>query len=509
MRALISVYDKSDLEAFASGLVEMGWSLISTGGTLSFLREVGLPVTGVDAITGFPEILDGRVKTLHPAIHGGILARRMHPDDLATLQEHGLELIDMVVGNLYPFAATISRPNVTMAEALENVDIGGPAMIRAAAKNFPDVLVITEPTNYKDVLAQLRSGEDSLEFRQSLAAKAFAHIATYDALIASYLGVESRELPDRLPIAADKAIDLRYGENPHQRAAAYRRVSPCLPVHGVLDATQLQGKELSYNNVLDADAALALCRRVDGPACVIVKHAIPCGAAVRESSVEAFSSALAGDPVSAFGGIVAINREVDRATAECMSEIFFEVILAPAFSEEARTILGKKKNLRLLTLDSKDWAVQNYQSVRSIAGGFLVQDADVADDNNEWKLTTTIEPTVEQRADLAFAWEVVRSVRSNAIVLVRDLAVVGVGPGQPNRLDCVKIALARAGDKGPGSVMASDAFFPFADGVQAGIEGGVVAIVQPGGSLRDAEVIGACDTASVGMYFTGTRHFLH
>jgi phosphoribosylaminoimidazolecarboxamide formyltransferase / IMP cyclohydrolase len=509
VRALVSVYDKTGLETFARGLVDLGWELISTGGTLSFLRDHDLPAGSVEDVTGSPEFLDGRVKTLHPAIHGGILARRDNPNDIAALANQKITPIDLVAVNLYPFEATVRRPESSLAEVLENIDIGGPTMLRAAAKNFTDVVVVCQPHSYEAVLTALRADGITREERMRLASHAFAHVANYDALIAEWLGRHDpfpaeRAIPGRL------ATVLRYGENPHQSAAAHRRVYPGPEVFGVLDAEKLAGKELSYNNLLDADAAFSLCRRFDQPVCVIVKHTIPCGVAMRDHAAEAFRLALAGDPISAFGGIVAINRPIDAALAREIGQTFFEVVLAPDYSVEARSILAKRSQLRILRLADELWPPTAERTVRSIAGGLLIQDADTApDDPTAWVVPTRATPSSDQRTDLEFAWEVVRAVRSNAIVLVRDKVVVGVGPGQPNRVDAVRIAVGRAGDRATGSVLASDAFFPFADGPEAAIAAGIAAIIQPGGSVRDGEVVAACDDGDVPMIFTGRRHFVH
>ena len=509
MRALLSVYDKTGLATFARGLLDLGWELISTGGTLAFLRDHDLPTVSVEDVTGSPEILGGRVKTLHPAIHGGILARRDDLEDMAVLGNQKITPIDLVAVNLYPFEATVRRPEVSSAKALENIDIGGPTILRAAAKNFPDVLVICQPDSYEAVLTALRADGITREERMGLAAKAFAHVANYDALIAKWMGWED-PFPQDCSIPGRLAAVLRYGENPHQSAAAYRRIYPGPEVFGVLDAEQLAGRKLSYNNLLDADAAFSLCRRFDQPACVIVKHTIPCGAAVRDDAAEAFRLALAGDPVSAFGGIVAINRPIGVALAREIGQTFFEVVLAPDYSAEAQSILAQRSQLRILRLADERWPSSAERTVRSIAGGLLIQDADTApDDPTAWVVPTRATPSSDQRTDLEFAWEVVRAVRSNAIVLVRDKAVVGVGPGQPNRVDAVRIAVGRAGDRAAGSVLASDAFFPFDDGPEVAIAAGIAAIIQPGGSVRDGDVIAACDDADVPMIFTGRRHFVH
>ena len=511
MRALLSVYDKAGVIELARGLVELGHEIISTGGTFQAIARVGLPVTPVSAITGFPEILDGRVKTLHPAIHGALLARRDAPAHLAALAEHQIDPIDLVAVNLYPFGDTIADPTVSLATALEHIDIGGPAMIRAAAKNFPGVIVLTDPADYEPTLNLLRQGEIDATRRRELAAKAFAHVATYDSVVAEYLGHDL--LPPALALAGRKARDLRYGENPHQPAAAYHRLAAGPDHGGVLDAVQLAGKELSFNNLLDADAAWAAVSNITTPAVAIIKHTIPCGLACRDQLADAFAAALAGDPVSAFGGIVALNREVDETTARQLVEVFFEVVIAPGFAAEAIDVLGRKRQLRLLALAANQLPAPvagPVRDVRTIAGGFLVQAADnLADDPTAWRVVTRRTPTDQEWADLRFAWHAVRHVKSNGIVLVRDQAVVGVGSGQPNRVESVRIAVAKASERAAGSVLASDAFFPFPDGLEAAAAAGVRAAVQPGGSVRDAEVIAAADGADMAMVCTGVRHFRH
>jgi phosphoribosylaminoimidazolecarboxamide formyltransferase/IMP cyclohydrolase len=510
MRALLSVYDKTGIVAFGHGLTALGYELVSTGGTLAALRTAGLAVTAVSDVTGFPEILDGRVKTLHPHIHGGLLARRDDLDHLATLAEHEIAPIDVVAANLYPFAETVAQADVSLADALEQIDIGGPAMIRAAAKNFPDVAVLTDPADYSPALDVLRAGEPSLAWRRALAAKAFAHTAAYDTVAAEYLR-DPGEWPAEVSFAGRLARPLRYGENLQQRAAAYTRQRAGPPAAGVLDAEQLAGKELSFNNLLDADAAWRAVQGFDEPAVVIVKHTIPCGLAVRGDLAAAFAEALQGDPVSAFGGIVALNRRVDAETARRLSEVFFEVVIAPGFADDALEQLDKKKALRLLAMPgfaecapAADW------DVRPIAGGFLVQTADdLPADPASWRVVTARPPDARERDDLVFAWQAVRHVKSNAIVLVRDRVLIGVGNGQPNRVESVRLAVGKAGERASGAVLASDAFFPFADGLEAAVAAGVTAAVQPGGSVRDDEVIAAADRAGLAMLFTGTRHFRH
>ena len=510
-RALLSVYDKTGIVELGRGLVELGFELISTGGTLAALADAGLPVTAVSAVTGFPEILDGRVKTLHPRIHGGLLARRDDPVHQSVLEAHAIAPIDFVAANLYPFAATIARPDVSLADALENIDIGGPAMLRAAAKNFPAVVIVTDPVDYPSILADLKAGDVSVERRRELAAKAFAHTGAYDAVVAEYLR-DDAAWPVEISFAGKLIQPLRYGENPQQRGAAYRRLRAGAPLVGVLDAEQLAGKELSFNNLLDADAAWSALRGIAVPAVAIVKHTIPCGLAERVNLADAFAEALRGDPVSAFGGIVALNRPVDGETARRMAEIFFEVVISPGFDDEAIERLGRKKGLRLLRMPPEA-AFDDPGAdldVRPIAGGFLVQTPDQAsDDPAAWRVVTEREPGERELADLHFAWHAVRHVKSNAIVLVRDRAVVGVGSGQPNRVESVRIAVAKAGGRAAGSVLASDAFFPFPDGLEAASAAGVTAAVQPGGSVRDEAVILAADRAGVAMLFTGARHFRH
>lgn len=509
MRALLSVYDKTGIEELARELVALGWELISTGGTLSALQAAGVPVTQVSDVTGFPEILDGRVKTLHPLIHGGLLARLELPEHQAALAEHEIEPIGLVACNLYPFEATVGRPDVSLVDAVEQIDIGGPAMIRAAAKNYQHVTIVVSPTDYGSVLADLRSGSIDEERRRELAARAFAHVSAYDAVVAEYLRGSAPEFPMELSISGRKTQDLRYGENPVQHAAAYRRLAGGKPLGGVLSARQLHGKELSFNNLLDADAAWGALRRFGRPAVSIVKHTIPCGLAVHDELATAFDRALAGDPVSAFGGIVALNQSVDVATAERIGDIFFEVIIAPGFDTEALEMLKRKKQLRLLSLEAGASGEERW-TVRAIEGGLLVQEPDRrADDPSSWTVVTDREPTGAERRDLGFSWEACRYVKSNAIVLAQDEAVLGVGSGQPNRLESVKIAVSKAGDRSKGSVLASDAFFPFPDGLEVAIAAGITAAVQPGGSVRDAEVIAAANRARIAMLFTGVRHFLH
>ena len=515
MRAIISVSDKTNVEVLGQGLAELGATVFSTGGTRRALEAAGVPVRSVSELTGFPEILDGRVKTLHPAIHGGILARRDRPSHLAELAKHGLEPVDLVAVNLYPFAETVSQPGVTLAEALEQIDIGGPTLLRAAAKNFPAVIPLCDPTDYAPVLEALRKGGLDQAARQRLAAKAFHHTATYDALVAAYLTTsEGRVLdpsywPDELALSLHKVSELRYGENPHQRAAFYALTQPGQGAIGLVGARQLQGKDLSYNNILDASAAWSVIADFPPPAVAIIKHTNPCGLAQAQDLLEAYRLALAGDPVAAFGGIVAVNTLVDGALAQQMVRHFYEMILAPAFTREALTYFATRRDLRLLELpllkESVRWVW------RSVPGGMLVQEADRLGEAEvrEGRVVTRRAPTAEEWQALDFAWRAVRHIKSNAIVLARGQALVGMGAGQPSRVAAVEIAVKIAGERATGSVLASDAFFPKPDGVEAAAAAGVTAIVQPGGSIGDQDVIAAADQAGMAMVFTGVRHFQH
>ncbi len=514
MRALLSCSDKTGIVEFGRGLVDLGYELVSTGGTSDALRAAGLPVTSVADVTGMPEMLDGRVKTLHPAIHGGILARTDTLDHQHQLALHGITPIQVVAVNLYPFEQTVRVPGVTFDAAIEQIDIGGPALVRAAAKNHTAVVITTDPADYPMILDALGEAAMSSATRRRLAAKAFGHVATYDSLIAEYLradGIES-EFPEELPIGLRHDRSLRYGENPHQRAAAYRviRTTPNGP--GILDAEQICGPELSFNNLLDADAAWSALRISTEPTAAIVKHMIPCGLATRPRIVPAFEAALAGDPVSAFGGIVALNRPVTAELATKLRETRFDIIVAPAFTAEAAARLGRRQSLRLLRLSAPPDALDHTGALdlRQIYGGVLAQTPDThVDDPANWKVVTLRAPTPPEAHDLHYAWQAVRYVKSNAIVLVKDEAVIGVGSGQPNRLESVAIATKRAGDRAQGSAMASDAFFPFADGLESAVAAGVTAVVQPGGSVRDGEVIAAANAAGLAMTFTGVRHFRH
>ncbi|MBO8158880.1 bifunctional phosphoribosylaminoimidazolecarboxamide formyltransferase/IMP cyclohydrolase [Thermosyntropha sp.] len=504
-RALISVSDKNGVVEFAKGLERLGYEIISTGGTYKVLSEAGVKVVKVSDITGFPEILDGRVKTLHPMIHGGILARRTE-EHLKQLEANGIGTIDIVAVNLYPFRATIEKPDVTLEEAIENIDIGGPAMIRAAAKNYQDVVVIVNPDYYGPVLKELEmEGEVKPEIRLKLAMEAFSHTAAYDSLISRYLaGLIGNKFPDNLVFAGEKVYELRYGENPHQKAAFYRDTMPGI---GLPDAKKLGGKELSYNNIIDAEAAYKLVNEFAEPACVIIKHTNPCGAALGKTLREAFDKAFAADPVSAFGGIVAFNRKVDLKAAEKAAEFFMEVVVAPSYEEDALEFLRRKSNLRILELPAVS---EKGLEVKTVKGGFVVQESDNFDVNpDNLKVVTSISPVPSELDDLLFAFKVVKHVKSNAIVIAKDGMTLGVGAGQMNRVGAARIALEQAGDKCKGAVMASDAFFPFKDTVELAAKFGIKAIIQPGGSVRDEESIKACEENNIAMVFTGVRHFKH
>ncbi len=511
-RALVSVSDKRDLIPFATGLAELDIEILSTGGTARALRDAGIDVVDVSAKTGFPEIMDGRVKTLHPTIHGGLLGRR--GTDEPVMAEHGIEPIDLLVVNLYPFEQTIAREDATIDDAIENIDIGGPAMIRAASKNHDGVGVIVDPGDYEDVLGMLRGGSLALEERRRLAAKAYAHTAAYDTAITKYLAASLGDDPlGSTQLYAGRLVDtMRYGENPHQRAAFY--ADQRVPPGSLAGARQLNGKALSYNNIADSDAALECVKQFDAPACVIVKHANPCGVAVAESIAAAYDKAFKTDPTSAFGGIIAFNRPLDAATARAIIDRqFVEVIVAPEVEAEATDVVATKKNVRLL--ETGAWATEPEAGFdfKKVSGGLLVQDTDggvitAAD----LKVVTERQPTAALIDDLLFAWTVVKYVKSNAIVFCKDHMTVGIGAGQMSRVYSTKIAAIKAADEGlavKGSVMASDAFFPFRDGIDAAAEHGIAAIIQPGGSMRDDEVIAAANEHGLAMVFTGMRHFRH
>ncbi|MBI4497641.1 MAG: bifunctional phosphoribosylaminoimidazolecarboxamide formyltransferase/IMP cyclohydrolase [Chloroflexi bacterium] len=511
MRAIVSVSEKTGLEAFARSLADLGWELVSTGGTRRALEQGGVPVRGIEDLTGFPEILDGRVKTLHPAVHAGLLARRDLPDHLAQLERHGLGTIDLVAVNLYPFVQTVARPEVALEDALEQIDIGGPTLLRAAAKNFPWVLTVADPTDYGPVIDALRSGTADLALRRNLAAKAFQHVAYYDTAVAAYLRGTDAAFPQEFTVAVSKAFDLRYGENPHQQAAFYR--TPAVgrpPEYGVATAQQLQGKELSFNNIADADAAWGVVCDFAAPTVAVIKHANPCGLASHDDLSEAYRRAFAGDPVSAYGGIVACNRPVTEAMAREMGPVFYEVVIAPAYEPGALETLRRKRDLRILATGGLPHPGTEGWDLRRVRGGYLVQTPDaLSEEQVRWRTVTRREPTPQELADLLFAWRAVKHVKSNAIVLAQGRSLLGVGPGQPNRVTSVQLAVQRAGDRARGSVLASDAFFPFPDGVEAAAAAGATAIIQPGGSIRDEESIRVCDEHGLAMVFTGTRHFRH
>ncbi|WP_059047137.1 bifunctional phosphoribosylaminoimidazolecarboxamide formyltransferase/IMP cyclohydrolase [Paenibacillus rubinfantis] len=511
-RALVSVSDKTGIVDFCRELSQLGVEIISTGGTKNLLAKEGVPVIGISDVTGFPEILDGRVKTLHPAVHSGLLAVRDSEEHQAQMKELGLDYIDLVVVNLYPFQETIAKPDVTYEDAIENIDIGGPTMLRSAAKNHAFVSVVVDAADYGTVLDEVRAGGDTtLETRKRLAAKVFRHTAAYDALISDYLSkVTGDPLPERYTVTYEKIQNLRYGENPHQKAAFYRK--PLAAADTLTGAEQLHGKELSYNNINDANAALQIVKEFDEPAVVAVKHMNPCGVGVGTSVLEAYQKAYEADPVSIFGGIVAANRIVDADTAMLLKEIFLEIILAPGFTDEALEILTKKKNIRLLKLGGLELGAKRSSQfvVTSIDGGMVVQESDVHSlKESDLTVVTDRKPTEAELKQLLFGWKVVKHVKSNAIVLAKDDMTIGVGAGQMNRVGAAKIAIEQAGDKVKGSVLASDAFFPMGDTVEAAAKAGVTAIIQPGGSVKDEESIKVANEYGIAMVFTGVRHFKH
>lgn len=500
-RSLFSVYDKTGLVDFARPLAGRGVELVASGGTAHTLREAGLSVHPVSDVTNSPEILGGRVKTLHPAIHGGILSRRT-PADRAELGGLGWDEIDLVVVNLYPFEKTAADPHASLETAIEQIDIGGVALLRAAAKNFAHVTVVCDPADYTPILKEIEAQEEvSPETRHRLAVKAFAHTATYDAGIWRYLAGEENLLPERLVLGLRKLTDLRYGENPHQQAALYALPGATGPLGGKL----LQGKPLSYNNLLDLDAAWRAAVAFERTTLVVVKHLSPCGFASANTLAEAFSLALAGDPVSAFGGVIAANRTFDGPTARALGDLFVEAIVAPAFTDEAQEVLSVRKGCRLLALER---TVPDGIEVRSVRGGLLVQQRDQGD-QAEWQVVTHRAPTGAEMEALRFAWRAVAHVKSNGILLAQGEAAVGIGGGLPSRVDAVRLAVAKAGERAQGAALASDAFFPFPDGVKVAARAGVTAIVQPGGSVRDREVIEAADQTGLAMCFTSVRHFRH
>ena len=517
-RAILSVSDKAGLSTFARGLAELGFELVSTGGTAKALRAEGLEVVDVSAITRFPELLDGRVKTLHPAVHGGILARRDVAEDLAAIAEHGIAPIDVVVVNLYPFRETVARPGVTREEAVEQIDIGGPSLLRAAAKNHRFVAVLVDPADYEPVLGELRAGAVPEKTRRRLMRKVFAHTAAYDLAIARHFEAEegpseSEALPASLSVAVELRQPLRYGENPHQRAAWYRWPDSGAG-EGLASARILQGKELSYNNLLDLHSAIGCVREIPETAAVLVKHNTPCGVAQAAGLAAAYRLARDADAVSAFGGIVAVNESVDGATAAALAETFLEAIAAPGYAPEALATLAAKKNLRLLELPSLQRGQGSRPArpleLRSVGDGLLLQEADVLPaDPKAFRVVSRRAPTPEEERALLFAWRVVRHVRSNAIVFATADRTVGIGGGQTSRVEAVELAARKGGERLRGSAVASDAFFPFRDGLDAAAKAGATCVIQPGGSVRDAEVIAAADEHGLAMVFTDRRHFRH
>jgi phosphoribosylaminoimidazolecarboxamide formyltransferase/IMP cyclohydrolase len=509
-RALISVSDKTGVVEFAKQLAAMGIEIVSTGGTMKTLREAGIPVIYISDVTKFPEMMDGRVKTLNPYIHGGILAVRDNPDHVAAMQEHEIYPIDLVVVNLYPFRQTIAKPGVTQEEAVENIDIGGPAMVRSAAKNFRYVTVVVKPDRYDEVLSQLKAtGEVAETTRLVLMREAFTHTAEYDAAISRYFSRQTGEgeYPSTLILAWQKLQDLRYGENPHQTAAFYRDNDAAT---GVAQARQLSGKELSFNNIVDLESAYSIVAEFPKPAVAIIKHTNPCGTATANEIATAYKLAYEADPVSAFGGIVALNRTVDAATAEQLKEIFLEAIIAPTFEAAALEILGSKKNVRLLEAELPLTRAKPRYDIKTVSGGMLVQTTDTGDaPMTDWKAVTKRMPTDAEMKEMELAWKVVKHVKSNAIIITREGRTVGVGAGQMNRIGAAEIALKQAGEAARGAVLSSDAFFPFRDTVDAAAKAGITAIIQPGGSMRDDESIAAADEHGIAMIFTGMRHFKH
>lgn len=512
-RALISVSDKAGIVEFAQALKDLGWDIISTGGTKAALDEAGLETIAIDDVTGFPEMMDGRVKTLHPNIHGGLLARRDLDTHLTAAKENNIELIDLVVVNLYPFKETIIRPDVTYSKAVENIDIGGPSMLRSAAKNHASVTVIVDPADYEVVLKELTEvGETNYATRQRLAAKVFRHTAAYDALIAEYFTAQvGEDKPEKLTLTYDLNQSMRYGENPQQDADFYQKAIPT--DYSIASAKQLNGKELSFNNIRDADAAIRIIRDFkDRPTVVALKHMNPCGISQADTIEEAWDNAYEADSVSIFGGIIVLNREVDAATAEKMHPVFLEIIIAPSYSEEALAILtNKKKNLRLLELpfDAQD-ASQVEPEFTGVVGGILVQNQDVVEENPDtWEVVTERQPNDQEKEALLFAWKAIKYVKSNGILIANDHMTLGVGPGQTNRVASVRIAIEQAKDRLEGAALASDAFFPFADNIEEIAAAGIKVIVQPGGSVRDQDSIDAANKHGIAMVFTGVRHFRH
>jgi phosphoribosylaminoimidazolecarboxamide formyltransferase / IMP cyclohydrolase len=510
MRAILSVSDKTNLDEFAKQLQELKFDIYSTGGTKKFLETTGIKVHSISELTGFPEILDGRVKTLHPSVHGGILAKRANPQHMEELARNKIQTIDLVVINLYPFVQTVAKENVSLDEALENIDIGGPAMIRASAKNFPSVLILVDPNDYKQMALKLHDGTIDLSDRQRLAQKAFQHVAMYDTAIAQYLRVDSG-FPENLTIAMKKLYDLRYGENPHQKAALYVEQRVGQKRTGLTDSRQLHGPELSFNNFMDMEGAWSTVTDFSEPTVAIIKHTNPCGLCSNNNIVEAYKRALAGDPVSAFGGIVASNRPVDLSLASEIDKTHYDVIIAPGYSEESLAIFKRKKNLRLVSIPIEVSPIKNGRmDIRPISGGFLVQEEDYYTDQEfNPRTVSKRQPTKEEMRDMLFAWRIIKHIKSNAITIAKDNTMLGMGAGQPNRVVSAELALKRAGDAAKGSVLASDAFIPFPDTVEVAAKGGVTAVIETGGSVKDNEVIDAADKHNMALVFTGVRHFRH
>jgi phosphoribosylaminoimidazolecarboxamide formyltransferase/IMP cyclohydrolase len=512
-RALLSVSDKTGIVDFARGLAALGIELVSTGGTARELAAAGLDVRAIEDFTGFPEIMDGRVKTLHPKLYAGLLARRDDPSHMVAAEEQQIEFVDLVCVNLYPFEAAASRRGATEHEVIENIDIGGPTMVRAAAKNFPFSAVVTSPESYDAILQELSETDGclSLQTRESLAAEAFNYTARYDTAISRWFAERQDDFPGLFMGAYEKVLDLAYGENPHQRAAYYAQVGARMHVLSMV--RQLGGKELSFNNVLDLNAARQLVEEFELPACAIIKHNNPCGCAVGSSALEAYGKAFACDPMSAYGGVVCFNRPVDREVAEALAKQFAEIVFAPRFSEEALEILGAKANLRLLEDNERRRPNIGERDIKRVMGGLLVQDRDIdLEDRSAMEVVTERKPSEKEWGEMLFAWKVCKHVRSNAIVLSSDLASVGIGAGQMSRVDSVRIAIEKARAAGAdlaGGALASDAFFPFADGPSLAIEAGITCVIQPGGSVRDHEVVEAADAAGISMVFTHRRHFKH
>lgn len=508
-RALLSVSDKAGILEFAQALVALDYEILSTGGTMKHLKENGVAVTAVDQVTGFPEIMEGRVKTLNPMIHGGLLAKQDDPAHQAQMTEHGIQPIHIVCVNLYPFKETISKPDTSIEDAIENIDIGGPAMLRASAKNHAYVTVIVDTADYEQVLAELNAdGQTTFETRRRLAAKVFRHTAAYDALISSYLTeLVGEEFPEQVTYTYELKQPLRYGENPHQKAAFYSR--PLGSDFSIAYAEQLHGKELSYNNIQDANAAIQIVKEFEQPAAVAVKHMNPCGVGTGVTISEAFNKAYEADSTSIFGGIVALNREVDATTAEQLSTIFLEIIIAPSFTEEALALLTKKKNIRLLTIPFSQHKKDSWNTV-SVEGGLLMQQPDsFGFEDADIRVATDREPTVAEWEALKLGWAVVKHVKSNAIVVTDSHMTLGVGAGQMNRVGAAGIALTQAGERAKGAAMASDAFFPMDDTVEAAAQAGITAIIQPGGSVKDEDSIKKANEYGIAMVFTGVRHFKH